>query len=99
MVESVLEQSTHENRDTAHPQSQRNAPPNAEEIATALDRLIDLLQSTDSSEETLASKLPLRDQLAVLTTRSQWITDETQRSFLQEKVQAVWSKLQAMERD
>lgn len=99
MVESVLEQSPHENRDTAHPQSQRNAPPNAEEIATALDRLIDLLRSTDSSDDTLASKLQLRDQLAVLTTRSQWVTDETQRSFLQEKVQAVWSKLQAMERD
>jgi len=97
IVESVLQQSASEHRDTAHPQSQRNAPPNAEEIATALDRLIGLLQCSDSSDDAMASKLQLRDQLAVLTTRSQWVVDETQRGFLQEKVQVVWSKLESME--
>ena len=97
MVESVLDQSPDDNRDLAHPQSQRNAPPNAEEISTALDRLIGLLQSEDQSDESVQSKLMVRDQLAVLTTRSQWVTDNTQRTFLQEKVQSVWSKLQTIE--
>jgi MoxR-like ATPase len=99
IVESVLEQSTAPERLVAHPQSQHNAPPNPEDISTALDRLMDSLNQQDADASTHSTKVHAREQLSALTTRSQWIPDETQRSYLQEKCDSLWSRLRAVEGD
>lgn len=97
IVESTLEQSTERERSGSHPQSQRNAPPNAEEISMALDGLLETLTNKSNDENAIIAKVVARDKLSALTTRSQWIVDEPQRTFLQEKCNSVWTVLQSVE--
>lgn len=93
IVDSALEAATEPQRLLAHPQSQQNAPPNAEEISLALDRLMAVMESKSESLDSADEGLFVGDQLSALTTRSQWIQDATQRTFLQEKCNSVWTRL------
>ena len=97
IVDSTMETVTETQRLLSHPQSQTNTPPNAEEISQAFDRLIAVLSRDDDDSEANNERHFVRDQLSALTTRSQWITDETQRSFLEEKCNSVWVLLQKTE--
>ena len=97
IVDSTMDSVTESQRLLSHPQSQKNVPPSAEEISQALDRLIAILSSKDDNSEATNEKHFVRDQLSALTTRSQWITDETQRSFLEEKCNSVWVLLRTIE--
>ncbi len=97
IVDSAMEAASESQRLLSHPQSQRNAPPNAEEIAQSLDRLLIILVGEASDDKAANTRLFARDQLSALATRSQWIADATQRTFLQEKCDSVWTLLQEIE--
>ncbi|MFN7840439.1 MAG: AAA family ATPase [Pirellula sp.] len=104
IVESSMQQATPDDKAVSHPQSQGNEPPNAEEIAAALDRILKLVNreslpaDSQGTDNTIAPpSIALRDQLAELTTRSQWISNETQRSYLQAKCQTLWDLLKQLE--
>lgn len=97
MVDSAMEAATEAQRLLSHPQSQQNAPPHAEEIAQSLDRLLTILVGESGNDAASTERLFARDQLSALATRSQWIVDETQRTFLQEKCDSVWTLLQKIE--
>ena len=97
IVDSAMEAATEPQRLLSHPQSQKNAPPNAEEISQSLDRLLAILADEKDEEESATERLFARDQLSALATRSQWIADATQRTFLQEKCDSVWTLLQNIE--
>jgi len=97
IVDAAIESATESQRLLSHPQSQQNAPPNPEEIAQALDRLLSMMESKSKEEGAANEKLFVGDQLSALTTRSQWIQDATQRAFLQEKCNSVWARLKKAE--
>ena len=97
IVDSAMNSATEAQRLLSHPQSQKNTPPNAEEIAHAIERFIAILSDDKGNTESTNERHFVRDQLSALTTRSQWITDETQREFLEEKCNSVWMLLRKME--
>lgn len=97
IVESTMDSTTESQRLLSHPQSQKNTPPSPEEISKAFDRLIAVLSSKDDNSDPSNENHYIRDQLSALTTRSQWITDETQRNFLEEKCNSVWILLRKLE--
>jgi MoxR-like ATPase len=98
LVDAFLKQAAAPERLIAHPQSQRNAPPNAEELSQALDRILESITKPMVNEGKQATQaLFARDQLSALTTRAQWISDQTQRQFLQEKCNSIWSQLRMAE--
>ena len=104
IVESSMQQATPDEKAVSHPQSQGNEPPNADEIAAALDRILKLVNreslpaDSQGTDNTIAPpSIAIRDQLAELTTRSQWITNETQRTYLQSKCQTLWDLLKQRE--
>lgn len=71
-----------------HPRAEAAGKPDAEAVARDLQWLADAIDK--AADET--AKAPLRDRLSILSGRCQWVADSQQRSFLQQKVQSLWSK-------
>ena len=73
-----------------HPRSQAGELPDAECLARDLERIGFRIQGGEVSP---ADRAFLRDQLAQLSARCQWVPAAPQREFLNEKVSALWPAL------
>lgn len=74
----------------AHPRSQGNKVPNAEELARDLERLQARLDD-DSLDQTGITCI--RDQVGVLSGRVPWVPDDQQREFLNDKLDQLWARV------
>ncbi len=72
-----------------HPRSS-NTLPDAEELARDLDA-IDL--RLKDAQIPAAQHAMLKDRLALLASRVQWVADEKQRQFLQQRVDSLWKTI------
>ncbi|MEM7782702.1 MAG: AAA family ATPase [Planctomycetota bacterium] len=70
-----------------HRQSQSESKPDPEQLSRDMDALIH--QLSDSEISTL-ERSQCRDRVSLIAAKFQWIDDETQRSFLQEKMNSIW---------
>lgn len=93
LVEQAMHHATQSERLASHPQSSSDNQPNAEEILIALRRMKSVLSKSSDAEDGENEKLFMHDQLSLLTTRCQWIIDETERTFMQEQCNEVWTLL------
>lgn len=88
LVQDWIEKAVAEPR--AHPRAAGGDRPDPERMARDLDRIAErIAQATDGE------RAALKDQLNILTTRCQWIGDEQQRTFLEQKSSELWSRLEA----
>jgi MoxR-like ATPase len=74
----------------AHPRARASAAPDPEAVAADLDELSRRLAAEASMSSATAAQL--RDHLGILAARCQWVTDDTQRAWLQGKVDELFGR-------
>jgi MoxR-like ATPase len=73
-----------------HPRANLSAAPDADEISREVTQM---MEKWDASDTTFADKSLIKDRLRYLHGRSAWITNDTQRLFLEKQVSALWEKI------
>ncbi|MCE5279451.1 MAG: AAA family ATPase [Planctomycetaceae bacterium] len=69
-----------------HPRAQAQSAPDPEAMA----RDLEWLGKAIGEAKDATARSPLRDRLAVLAGRCQWVSDANQRGFLQQQVDQLW---------
>jgi MoxR-like ATPase len=85
LVQETLKQSPPDPQD--HPRAAGSVP-NAEDLARDLD---DLHKRLGDAAIPPAERATLKDRLGLLAGRVQWVADDQQRAFLQQRVDALWT--------
>lgn len=70
-----------------HPRSRAEDAPDPESLALDLEGIGGLLGNAATSD---ADRAALRDRLAILAARVQWVQDAAKRSFLVDRIEALW---------
>jgi MoxR-like ATPase len=89
IVDRAVEQADPEAQAASHPRARGQNSPDPEELARDLSRLAERW-SADGHRD--VDRAVLRDQLSLLAGRCQWLPDAQQRSFLAERVEALWQQ-------
>lgn len=74
----------------SHPRASVNSLPDADEIYSEVQRLALQWQSEDT---TMAEKVLIKDRLAHLSSRCDWIANAEQRKYVQEPIDALWQQI------
>jgi MoxR-like ATPase len=92
LVKQALEAADDGERAAGHPQSRIAEAPDPERLASDLTQLGSELAAVegDSAEHSV-----LRDKLALLSTRCQWVTDARQRTELEQMANELWTRIGA----
>lgn len=77
-----------------HPRAMQTDVPHAESLAADLDRLE---RRIDGNGLDATSRVYVKDQLGVLRGRVQWIPDEQPRTFLEQRLEQLWNRLEQAE--
>jgi MoxR-like ATPase len=89
IVQEAVEKSREDAWHSSHPRARNLDGPNPEELARDLEQLETRLQADPTDDvRTLA-----REQLSLLAGRCQWVRNDQQRSFLEQRVQTLWTAL------
>ena len=89
IVGRVVEQVEPEAQASSHPRARGQSAPDPEELARDLERLSERW-SADGHRD--VDRAVLRDQLSLLAGRCQWLVNAQQRSFLEQRVEALWQQ-------
>lgn len=73
-----------------HPRSSVNALPNADEI---YKEVTDMAEKWEDASLPLADRTIIKDRLRYLNGRCEWISNDVQRKFVQEPIDALWQKI------
>jgi len=73
-----------------HPQALVNSAPNPDELYAEVTSLTKEWEKTDLS---LSQRTVIKDRLRYLNGRCEWITNETQRGYVQKPIDALWQKI------
>ena len=90
-VREVLEANQPDEATNVHPRAQSPDAPNADELLAEIERLTSEAQQIRARGESLPNALP--DRLSAVENRSQWLTNDEQRTFLAEKIAEAWANL------
>lgn len=93
LVQAAIEKSGQQLDGAKHARAAGHESPDAEVLAFDLERISGRIQVADLSP---TERSYLRDQLGVLAGRCQWVSDEQQRTFLDEKVEQLWHVMGGM---
>jgi MoxR-like ATPase len=73
-----------------HPQALVDTAPNADEIYS---EVMILDKEWDSPDVSLSQRTSIKDRLRYLNGRCEWISNETQRVYVQKPIDALWAKI------
>lgn len=90
LVEQTLAKETPSADD--HPRSRNTSGPDSESLARDLDAIADAIRDPALPD---VEKACLRDRLAVLEGRCQWVTETERRDWLDHRVAELWTQLKA----
>ncbi len=90
VVDEAISEHERPTQTAEHPRGREHEPPNAEHLATELEKLTAQVQSSD----TQGNDQRLRDQLSLIASRSQWVANEEQRTALSAKIDELWEALE-----
>ena len=88
IVNSVVEEDAEEQNQ--HPRASLSSAPNADDIYKEVQSLT---QKWESSDLSMAERTIIQDRLRYLNGRCQWISNEVQRNYVQEPIDALWKKI------
>lgn len=91
LVGQVLKKVDEKDRAVGHPQSLVSDAPDPEQLSADLAKIDESLEQADAAQLSIA-----RDRLVLLTARCQWIADTQKRSYLENEVDNLWKKLNAL---
>lgn len=76
----------------SHPRAQQSDAPNPETLAAELNRIATRLETPDLPA---SERAQLRDEVGLLASRCEWVTNFHQREYLQKEIQALWPRVNA----
>jgi len=90
IVNTVCDSKADTDNQVHHPRSSENNLPDAEELFKEVEGLS--LQWADENT-TAAEKSIIKDRLRFLSSRSEWISNETQRQYVEQPINALWQTI------
>lgn len=87
IVQPAIEAADAESQAASHPRAQAGIAPNPEDLARDIDGL-EQSWTADGHDE--GQRSVLKDRLALLAGRSQWVADPQQRTFLEQRIESLW---------
>ena len=90
IVGDALEGADDDDKKTGHPRSKGTDSPDPDRLARGLEQISTKL---GDGELHATERSYIQDQLGVLASRCQWVQDDQQRTFLQEKVNSLLEQL------
>ena len=90
IVNDVVASADEQEQRASHPRSRGIDAPDAEHLARDLERIALRLNAPELPATETSF---LRDQVGLLAARSQWVEDQQQRQFLDEKIDGLWQQL------
>lgn len=90
IVNDALAGASTDEQQASHPRSRGIDAPDPEHLARDLERIAARLGKSDTATTELSF---LRDQVGLLAARCQWVIDEQQRQFLNDKIDGLWQQL------
>jgi MoxR-like ATPase len=90
LVDDLLADANQEEQEGSHPRARAGDQPDAEQLARDLERIAD---KVGEGEIPASERSYVQDQLGLLTARCQWISDDQQRGFLEQKADQLWDRL------
>lgn len=91
LVDQAMAAASEDERLASHPRARVADAPDPEALAADLQTLATSL----TSATTEGARSELRDRLALLTSRAQWITDTPQRTHLEETLARIWQQMES----
>ena len=88
IVNNVVE--ADEEKEGQHPRASINILPNPDELFKEVN---ELANKWDNTETSMAERTIIKDRLRYLNGRCAWISNETQRNYVQEPIDALWKKV------
>ena len=88
IVNAVVE--ADEVKEQQHPRASVNALPNADEIFEEVEKM---KTQWASDEITMAERTVIKDRLRYLNGRCEWIGNEEQRKYVQDKIDELWTEI------
>ncbi|MFN8397374.1 MAG: hypothetical protein U0176_22315 [Bacteroidia bacterium] len=73
-----------------HPRASKSATPDADEIHREVTRMA---EAWDNPATPIAERALIKDRLRYLNGRAEWITNDTQRVFVQGPINDLWGKI------
>jgi MoxR-like ATPase len=89
IVDHAVNQADDGAQASSHPRARGANAPDADELVRDLERLEQRWSADGHSD---VQRAVLRDQLGLLAGRCQWLADAQQRTFLEQRVSALWQK-------
>jgi MoxR-like ATPase len=74
----------------AHPRAFAETAPNADAIFKEVEVLA---ENWDNSDASMSERAIIKDRLRQLTGRAAWISNETQRGYVQQPIDTLWQKI------
>jgi MoxR-like ATPase len=74
----------------AHPRAFAETAPNADAI---FKEVTTLAENWDNSDASMSERAIIKDRLRQLTGRAAWISNETQRAYIQQPIDGLWQKI------
>jgi MoxR-like ATPase len=90
IVQKSVDQSDEATLRTSHPRARNLDGPSPEELARDLEQLNTRMTAAEVTDD---DRVIVREQLSALAGRCQWVKDNQQRSFLEERVESLWTAL------
>ena len=90
LVDGVIAGAGGADQPGSHPRANQSDAPNPEVLATELRRIATRL---DDPELATDEKSRLRDELGLLASRCDWISNAHQREYLQQQIHALWPRV------
>ncbi len=88
IINTVIE--ADKNTAEQHPRASANAAPNADII---YKEVVGMTEKWENAAISMSERAIIKDRLRFLNNRCMWISNETQRRFVQEPIDALWQKI------
>jgi MoxR-like ATPase len=88
IINAVVE--ADESKEQQHPRASLNAAPDADEI---YKEVISMTEKWISDDVLMSERAIIKDRLRFLNSRCAWISNETQRNFVQKPIDELWQKI------
>lgn len=88
IINTVIEADA--NKVEQHPRASANAAPNPDII---YKEVVAMTEKWDNATVSMSERAIIKDRLRFLNNRCTWISNETQRRFVQEPIDALWQKI------
>lgn len=88
IINTVIEADA--NKVEQHPRASANGAPNADII---YKEVVSMTEKWENATISMSERAIIKDRLRFLNNRCTWISNETQRRFVQEPIDALWQKI------